>query len=282
MSIYQLDGALLDTYTLDGAPDVPTPSTDDITFNGYGLQNSSIRTRYVKESAPTMELTRRAYPRANGAYPETAYWRETRIQLRGTITKPTQLTLEQEMDTLRKNLATFGGLLKLTFAGQPRYYECYATGLDQIYSERDYYHITFCPYQVELTALHPFGRSDNRDTFDSPYAITSASTNYEIQHLGTAISDPIIYITIGTAGSCTQVTFTNTTTGEAFSISDTFADGDFLAIDCEQKTVKKNSVTVDYTGILPTLVAGSNVCNIALNGAGFSASLSVQHYQRYY
>lgn len=279
---YQLDSALLDELTLDGAPSVPTPSTDEITYNGYGLQNSSIRTRFVKESAPTLELNSRAYPRANGAYAETAYWRQTQITLRGTITKPTRLTLEQGMDELRKNLAVFNGKLKLTFAEQARYYDCYPTGLDNIFSERDYYHITFVPYEVTLTALHPFGRSGDRDVFDAPYAITSSSTNFEITHQGTAISEPIIYITLSTVGTCSQITFTNQTTGEAFTIADTFIDGDFLTIDCEQKTVKKNSIAVDYSGILPSLVSGPNICNIALDGSGFSVGLSVQHYQRYY
>jgi phage-related protein len=282
MSDYQLDGAILDSFTLDGEPDIPTPSTDDITFNGYGLQNTSIRTRYVKESAPSLELNRKTYPRANGAYAETAYWRETKISLRGNISKPTQLTLEQEMDTIRKNLAVYGGLLKMTFAGQPRYYECYATGLENIFSERDHFNVTFTPYQVDLVALHPFGRSENRDTFDSTYAITTASTNFEIVHQGTAVSEPIIYLSITTAGSASAITFTNTANGEAFTITDTFSDGDFLAIDCEQKTVKKNSVAVDYTGILPVLLSGSNTCNVAVTGAGYSIGLSVQHYQRYY
>jgi len=282
MSDYQFDGGLLDTFSLDGLPNTPTPSTDDISFNGYGLQNESVRTRFVQESAPTLELNARSYPRANGAYAETAYWRETKITLRGTIAKPTQTTLEQEMDRVRKNLAVFGGLLKLQFAGEARYYECYATGLDRIFAERDYFNVTFTSYEVELTALHPFGRSGNRDAFDAAYPITSASTNFEITHLGTAISDPLIYITLGTAGTASLITFTNTTTEESFSITDTFNDGDFLTIDCEQKTVKKNGITIDYSGILPTLVSGPNICNVAINNAGYSATLSIQHYQRYY
>ena len=80
MSVYQLDSARLDTALWDGlSPSPPSGSTDEIVFNNYGFQNSNIRTRFVKVSAPILDLQKRAYPRAQGGYAETAYWRETHI-----------------------------------------------------------------------------------------------------------------------------------------------------------------------------------------------------------
>ncbi len=282
MSVYQFDSARLDTVTLDGASATSPASTDEITFNNYGLQNTSILTRFVKLSAPILDLQKRAYPRAQGAYAETAYWRETHLVLRGTIKGSSRTDMESRMDTLRKNLAVFGGILKIPWAGVSRYYECYAIGMDRIFQERDHYHMTMCPYEVELIALQPFGRSAGRTVTDVPTPITVSPTTMEFVNDGTAESDSLGYITVVTAGTLTQIVWENTTNGDKVTIASSFSNGDQIVIDGENRRVTKNGVEIDYTGVLPKIVAGSNAFKITLTGSGFSISVTELHYSRFY
>lgn len=282
MSVYQFDSARLDTVTLDGASATSPASTDEITFNNYGLQNTSILTRFVKLSAPILDLQKRAYPRAQGAYAETAYWRETHLVLRGTIKGSSRTDMESRMDTLRKNLAVFGGILKIPWAGTSRYYECYAIGLDRIFQERDHYHMTMCPYEIELIALQPFGRSGGRTVTDVPTPIAVSPTTMEFVNAGTAEADSLAYLTVVTAGTLSQIVWENTTNGDKVTIPSSFSNGDQIVIDGENRRVTKNGVEIDYTGVLPKIISGSNAFKITLTGSGFSISATELHYSRFY
>lgn len=282
MSVYQFDSVRLDSVTLDGASATSPASTDEITFNNYGLQNTSILTRFVKLSAPILDLQKRAYPRAQGAYAETAYWRETHLVLRGTIKGSSRTDMESRMDTLRKNLAVFGGILKIPWAGTSRYYECYAIGLDRIFQERDHYHMTMCPYEIELIALQPFGRSGGRTVTDVPTPIAVSPTTMEFVNAGTAEADSLAYLTVVTAGTLSQIVWENTTNGDKVTIPSSFSNGDQIVIDGENRRVTKNGVEIDYTGVLPKIVAGSNAFKITLTGSGFSISVTELHYSRFY
>ena len=282
MSVYQLDSARLDTVLLDGISSTSPASTDEITFNNYGLQNSSILTRFVKLSAPILDLQKRAYPRAQGAYAEAAYWRETHIVLRGTIKGSSRTDMETRMDTLRKNLAVFGGVLKIPWAGSSRYYECHAIGLDRMFQERDHYHMTMCPFEIELVALQPFGRSGGRTVTDVPTPVTVSPTTMEFVNAGTAEADSLGYITVVTAGTLSQVMWENTSNGDKITIASAFSNGDQIVIDGENRRVTKNGTEIDYTGVLPKIIAGSNVFKITLTGSGFSLSVTELHYSRYF
>jgi hypothetical protein len=50
----------------------------------------------------------------------------------------------------------------------------------------------------------------------------------------------------------------------------------------ENRRVTKNGVEIDYTGVLPKIVSGSNAFKITLTGSGFSISVTELHYSRFY
>lgn len=186
------------------------------------------------------------------------------------------------MDTLRQNLSVFGGTLKIPWAGGYRYYDCYAIGLDKIFQERDHFHMTMCPYEVELVALQPFGRDQNRTSTDVPTPVTSSPTVMGFVNSGTAESDSLAYITLVTAGTISQITWENTTNGDKLVISGSFSNGDQIVIDGENKVVTKNGSVIDYTGVLPKIIAGTNSFRITLVGSGYSISVTEIHYNRYF
>lgn len=281
----QLDRSLFDTIFFDdttSVPDDPTESTDEITFNGYGLQNAAIITSLQIASGPTRDFDVRAYPRANGAYVENTEWRENVVTLQGIIKKSTQSLLETEMDTMRKNFAVPAGVLKITHAGVARYYDCYAKGMEGLFATRQGYNITICPWAIDFVCFNPFARSKDRSYFSNPSAITANITTIEIPYDATAPSESNAYFMVATAGTMSKLRWENTDTGEAIELTASFNDGDYVRIDGEGKVVYLNGIAVDYDGTFPSLDAGKTSMELTITGAGFSITMSENNYKRYY
>lgn len=283
MPSFTLDSELLDVLTLDGESETPTPPDDEIWYNFFGLQNASIITEYVKISAADPELVERAFPRADGVYAESFQYRRTSLKIKGTVRGTDREDLETNMDLMRKALTKAGATMRLLWAGQARYYdECYPVSINSIFEGREHFHLTFCPFEVEFISLHPYGRLNDRETFDAPFAITASPTNYIFENVGTAPSDPLIYITVTTAGTLSAIEVENSLTGEVLTLSESFMNGDQIIIDGEEKTVMLNGSPMDYTGVFPRLLAGTQMYSLTFTGSGYSLSLSEQHYSRYF
>lgn len=283
--ISQFDRSLLDEFLLDDftdAPDDPSESTDDFTFDGYGLMNSAVFISEMKASGPTREISAKAYPRADGAYVENSQWRENTVTLQGIIKKTTRNALELEMDTMRKRFAVPAGVLKITHAGVARYYDCYANGLESLFADRQGYQTTVVPWTQEFVSFHPFARSLARQYYSFPTGITAEETTVDIPHDGSAPTESNIYLMLTTAGTASKVRWENTETGEAIEISASFDDGDYIRIDGENKVAYVNGVSTDYDGVFPTVSAGGSSMKLTITGSGFSASMSENHYKRYH
>lgn len=281
--ISELDISLLDEFLLDDSAPGPTPPvvTDDIQFNGFGLQNENIITSQITYSAPQRDMSERAFPRAQGEYIETDYWRKTIITLRGTVKAASRVLLEQLMDEMRENLAVPNGLLRMPWGGAPRFWNAYAT-LDAMFASKKGNFVTFTPFEVSFLCPQPFGRAAARISFTPPTPCTASPTVYEIEETGTAPTDSRWTFSITTAGTCSEITLENDTTGEAITVAAAFVDGDTLSINGEEKTVLLNGSPIDYTGVFPTLAAGENSFSLQPNGTGFSILPTESHYPRYY
>lgn len=282
MSDFRLDIERLDILTLDGEPETPPVPTDEIWYNYFGLLNENICTQFVKVSAPDLEHTQRGYPRANGLYAETAQWRNNHIKIAGTIQAADRTALETLMDEMKLALSKFGATMRISWAGVTRYYDdCYPVNINAIFDARDHYHIDWCPFEIEFVSQQPFARSANRTITDAPYPITVTPTNFVIANAGTAQTDPVITMSVVTAGTLSQIDLLNVANNDAISIAATFADGDFIEIDGENKTVKINGVEVDYTGVIPRANPGNNVFTATMTGGAYSVAFTEQHYSRY-
>ena len=257
-------------------------SADDVTFNGYNMQNANVRTSLAVHSGPVRALNKRRFPRANGSYAETDFWSETKLTLRGSLSYSTRALLEAGMDTFRKNLAVAGGILKIPFAGGFRYWECYATSMETMFSKRTGQMLTWTPWEIDFVCLHPFSRDLSRISYDVPSAITASPTTVQISHSGSAVTEDIIYIVFGTAGTASAFTISNSTTGEAITVTSSITDADVFTLDGENKQVLKNGSAVDYTGVFPRLASGTNSLVVTVTGSGFSIAMTETHYNRYF
>lgn len=276
------DISLADEFLADDMSGAPVPPVlDAVQFAGFGLQNENIVISSVTYSAPQREVGERSFARANGVYVETDFWRRTIITLRGYVTAPNQVELETLMDAMRRRLAVPAGLLMLVWAGQKRFWNGYAR-LESMYDQRRGSYVTYCPFEIPIVCINPFGRSESRDSDVPPTPATAALTTYEIENLGTAPTRTIWSFTLSTAGTCDGFTLTNTTTGEAIEVADSFSDGDVVVIDGEAQTVKVNGTVHDYTGVFPSAAAGTNSFTLEPEGSGFSIDVTELHYRMYY
>lgn len=284
MPDYRLDIAQLDTLLLDGDTSAAVvPSSDDFYFGTFGLQNSSVLTEIVRVSAPSLDLSQRGFARESGVYAESAYHRQNRIFISGTLKAASRVALEELMDDMREALSVFGATMKITWGGVARYYDdCYAVNLENLFKDRDHYHIDWCPFEFEVVSQHPFARSEDRVTFDAPYALTAASTTFVINNAGTAKTDPIISLAVATAGTLSEITVANQANGDSITFTGTFNNGDAIEINGEEKTVTLNGAVVSYAGVIPKAEPGNNIIVVTLTGSGFSVSLTENHYSRYH
>lgn len=282
MSDFRLDIAQLDILTLDGAPAVSPVPSDVIYYENFGLQNANIVTQFVRVSPAQLALAERGFPRADGEYAETAYFLRTLITLQGVVQGATQQAMETTMDLLAKAFAKKGGVFMNTFAGDQRFYDqCYPVNIETLFDTRDHYHVTWCPFSIQLVCLQPYSRSATRlsSTLDN---MTVSPTVYTLPNSGDAPTAPMIFMTVSVAGSLSQLVFTNLQTSEALTLAATFHDGDTINIDGEKKLVQINGVNVDYSGVIPSLAAGTNQLSIAATGAGYTIAFGEQHYFRFF
>lgn len=277
-----LDSSLLDELLFDDATAGGSPPTvsDDVQFNGFGLQNAQIKTTKIDYSGPIRALGETASPRSHGEFIQTDYWQKTIITLSGSIKGSSRTDMETNMDVLRQNLGVGNGILQLPWKGGLRYWNAYVQ-IDKIFVSRDHYNVNWCKWEATFLCASPFGRDGSRTVLSILTPCTVNPTTYEPQNFGSAPTDSIWNFVFSTAATCTSITLTNTTTGEAIVVSAAFADGDTLVLDGEQRTVKLNGVPVDYTGVFPSLNPGKNTFTLEPNGAGFSITVQELHYNRY-
>jgi len=262
-------------------PDDPTESADEISFDGYGLQNALVTTSDLHASGPAREISTRAYPRSDGAYVENAQWRGNVVTLKGFLTAASRASLEMGMDTMRRHFAAPAGILKITHAGVARYYDCYAKGMESLFADRQPHQMTVCPWAADFECFHPFARSLDRKFFSNPTSVTAAQTSIFIPHDGSAPTESRVYLMVTTAGSASKIRWENVDTGEAVEVGAAFGDGDYVQIDGEAKAVSVNGVAADYDGTFPTVEAGGSRMKLTVTGAGFSIAMSENHYTRF-
>ncbi len=287
-TISRLDISLLDSFLLDDTTaSPPAPSISDAyqfinaAGTAIGLQNANIVTATILYSGPKRDLSRAAYPRADGEYMQADYWRENKIVLTGTIKDTTRDLLEARIDQLRTFFNASPGTLMLTFAGAQRYFDNVYADIETMLDKRIGSYITFTPFTLTFYCAQPFGRDANRTYFAASTPLTATPTVYDIYNGGSAKTFGLWTFTINTAGTFTGLTLYNTTTGEAIVISGTFVNGDTLVIDAEQKIVTQNGTEIDYTGIFPSITVGQNSVTAEPVGAGYSIAVNEEHYNRY-
>lgn len=237
-----------------GYSEAPLVETqDDIVFDGYSLQNTSIITSTLDyDDQGTVELNSFNYPRDDGGGVLNKYYRGRTLTLKATVKASTASDFNDLIDEIKKNLKKTSGYLDIRVNSEVRRIRATVTKTN---FAREHYHITFCPLTVTFTVLEPFFYAYNAQSF--AYTGKTATFSEEITHRGTADADPVFYFIFGTGSTVTAITLTNPDT-TTLVIANTFAINDILIIDAGNKIITKNGTEIDYTGVFPSFTPGSN------------------------
>lgn len=277
LNTFRLNTTRLNTLAVDfGSAD-----QDEFVFNGYSLQSDDIISSIMlDDSAPLREFETRPVQRADGEFAVGDYWRQKTVRLSGFIQKTTNALLEAEIDLMKKACAVSESNLDIKKAGTIRRYVGTLINGQFMFQNRRGFHITTCPFELEFSCLIPFGQSVNYQsiTFESQ---TSLDLDEQVENTGTTKALPIVVLNFGSASGVTAVSFTNNTTGESISITESVSAGDYLRFDSEMREVTINGTLVDYDGAFPDLSTGSNSITVAITGTSATYDLTVKAKNNY-
>jgi hypothetical protein len=170
-------------------------------------------------------------------------------------------------------------LLAMSREGQPLMIEndegtfvydgAYVINIDDAFPMKDLLDARLIKFRLLFLCPRGFARSTTQVTQTSN-SIASAPYSGSITIDGDTSPEPIINITLVDVSGITDLFFTNLTTNQQINITDqTFADGDIVSFDTENKRVTLNGTAINFNGVFPDFIIGIN--NYQLTVAGTSS-----------
>jgi hypothetical protein len=249
-----------------------------ITFNSYDLQTTSIITeKILHTSSPDCDLPTEQIARRDGSVIMSDYWIKKTIISNGHIIGSSVADLDSKIDALKQNLVGTNLNLDIGYAGGTRRYLATVRKID---IEREHYNNYWTPFTIEFVCADPFGRATS-STNHSLDAQVASPFSLAFSMVGSIPAYPVITLTCDAINSVSVIKIENTVTTDFLTVTRTFTAGDILEVDCNNQTVKANTVEVDYSGIFPSFIVGSNTVKITVTGTSFSIDLDVDYTKLY-
>lgn len=246
-----------------------------LSFNGQNLQDSSFSTvDFAHESG---QLSVDVLP--VGAYGGRAIGSRIgtkELQINGYAKAADANALDVLIDTLKANIYGRTGNLDVDYAGTTRRYVAVCTGFEVKKERAD---INKCNISLKLVAL---GCGQATAVTTQNYTGKTADYTGSLAFTGSAAPRPVLTITVTSQTALSQVKFSNDTTVQFLTVSRTFANGDVLVIDCDAQTVKLNGTIIDYSGVIPAFVQGTNAFTVDITATAVSYSLGISYYPLYF
>jgi len=141
---------------------------------------------------------------------------------------------------------------------------------------RDFYNLAHCPYTVRFLVPSGLGTDISVTTVLNQTGIVVAETIKSVSFLGSSEPKPTHKITLVDRDNADVLLVENNDTDDCMEINlDNFSNGDYLEIDEENQTVKKNgTVDINYSGKFPTVALGSNSLKLTVYGDGSHEDLN--------
>jgi hypothetical protein len=219
--------------------------------------------------------------RAHGARVPVGRLAERRVEVRGLLKQESASSLQDQLDALRAAVMSGPAILYLPNdrhlrnvqkddGGQDRYENTWPERLVEV--------------AIDLITGDPYLYRDTQSS-DLTNALSSSPETVTVNNaFGSAPAAPELRLTVGGSGEVTlAATLTNTTTGEAFTLSGEVAGGDIILINSLTKTVLIGATDRSdlFDGLLPTLALGNNSLSVAWT-SGSLTNLDVYWNSRWY
>ena len=235
---------------------------DDIVYNGYGLQNATVVTSFADfENWPSIQNDTFNRPRTDGGGELNYFFRDRIVTLRGTIKVSTAEELVNEMDRFKTAMWVNQQNLDIKFNWVIRRAKASVINFDTMFT-KEHFNITFVPFEVQFKVISPFFAEITRKI--QSFTWLTANLTEEMVNEWSTKTNPITIITFIAATSVTQIDFA--ANWKTITISETISASDVVEIDTDNKTVKINGTTKDYSWIFPEFNVWSNSYTVTING----------------
>lgn len=211
------------------------------------------------------DIDRFNIPRAAGIRVANVYNREKVIKAYGKADAADADAMETLIDTIKKNLRRNRQVLVTNWGGKTRRYE-HATlvNMDELFSDREGYHIDMVPFVLEFLC-EEYATDWDYDQWSEE--ITAAEDTVAATGNGTVEGKPVIIVVFSAASGVTSLTCEIDENGQKIGYSGALSAGDVLVFDCENELVTLNNTEVDFTGYFPEMVLGDNTFRFTTNGS---------------
>lgn len=130
---------------------------DAVAFDGYGLQNATVRTVSVDmDNLGRVDLPTFDFPMDDGGGVLSRYFRGRQIRVRISVSCDTPENLNLKIDDIKRNLRKSEGNLDITVNGEIR--RIRAT-LTDVKFNRQHYNLTFVNADLTFTSVEAFFRA---------------------------------------------------------------------------------------------------------------------------
>ena len=249
-----------------------------ISFNTYSLQTSNIITeRILHTSSPENDLQTMQRMRRSGSFLMSNYWIKKIINATGNILATSVSDLDSRIDELKENLVGENLNLDIGYAGGTRRYR--AT-IRRVEIEREHFHNNWCPFSIEFVCADAFGK-DTSSTSVTQDSNTTSPFSKTFTISGSIGPYPIITLDFVSGANVTVIKIENTTTGDSMTITRAFSDAESLVVDCDGMTVKVDGTEIDFSGVFPEFIVGSNVLQVTVTGSPFDIDLDITYVSLY-
>ena len=253
-------------------------SLEDISFNGYGLQNSNIITSNIDIEDIERDFQTVSVPNGHGQILNSDFWRSKRITISGVLTHSSRAELESLIFNFKKALsAQQKNFDRVMGNGIKRRWICTATKIDVDASQ--HYAITRATFSVSFDVLVPFGQ--NTSFTGESHTVSDLIFSELMENSGNAPGDPIWILVISSATDITAINIKNNTTGEEIEITETIVASDVLIFDSTEKTVTQNGTEIDFDGQFPILDPESNSYTITATGTDIEYELTAKNLDKF-
>jgi hypothetical protein len=234
---------------------------DSIVYNGYWLQNANIIVSNLSyDNWHSINSETFNNPLTDLGWELNYFFRDKTITLNWFMKSDTAENLNISIDTLKKVLWENNKDLDIKVNWTIRRAKASCINIDSLF-ERQNYNITFIWFSITFRVVSEFFKELQRQTQSLLWQ--TATFTEEITNRWTVRTNPVFSILLNSVTSVTSISiamWSNTIT-----MLDTYSASDVIQIDCQNKTVKINSVEVDYTWTFPVLEVWVNSYTFTIN-----------------
>jgi hypothetical protein len=253
-------------------------SATSITYNSFSLQDSNFKTSTIRfKHLPEKEIELEYLPCQDHFQYVRSYYTKKEIEIEGTLISDSEANLRTLLDNMKRALRSPEQNLDIGYGSSTIRYSATVQTIDV---PDEYYHITSLPYKISFVC-QPLGKATtySSNSFDN---ITGSTYSNSVYILGSDDPRPLFRMTVAAGAAVKKLKFTNNTTAESVTVSQSFNVADILEVDTDAKTVKVNSVAVDYSGTFVEFHPCTNSFTLAITATGAKTiNLKIVYYQSF-